>query len=105
MPGCEIAYDAGQDTSDQDATENADAQCSGGARSITKGIKICGVTVAVPTKKDNVSRTWGFLVIAKPIVIVVADTASSSTDCPRRTRPRGDIRRNLTRYLSHDKKL
>jgi hypothetical protein len=39
-------------------------------------------------------------------VIAVDDATSSSTNCLRRTRsPRGDIRSNPTKYLSHNNKL
>jgi hypothetical protein len=87
----------------ESTTDKADALRSGGARSAARGIKIWGVTVATPIKKDKVSKTRKFLVTAKPIVRAVDTVTSSNTNCLRRTRsPRGDIRINPTKYLNHD---
>lgn len=89
----------------ESTTDNADALRSGGARSAARGIKIWGVTVTTPIKKDKASKTRTFVVTAKPIVRVVDVATSSNTSCLRRTRsPRGDIRSNPTKYLDRDNK-
>jgi hypothetical protein len=49
-------------------TEIADARRFSGARSAARGMRICGVTVRAPTRKDMVSKTTRELVTARPMV-------------------------------------
>ena len=80
--------------------EIAEARRCGGARSAAKGIRTCGVTVKVPTRKESVSKTTSEEVVARPTVSEPEMRTSRRRSGRRRVRsPRGDKSRRPVAYL------
>lgn len=87
-------------SSPEKTTEIADARRESGARSAASGMRIWGVTVTTPMRKERTSNMMRLFVIASPIVSEVEVRTRMRMSCRRRTRsPRGDMRSSPAAYL------
>ena len=78
----------------------AEARLWGGARSAARGMRICGVTVKTPTRKEREMKAVKELVTARPMVKAVETKTKRRSRGRRRTRsPRGESRRRPVAYL------